>query len=148
MLAAIFLSFVDATPKELGAYVVKPESVYGFTELDSRGTHRELRLTSQQWRGTTWRHDLVLTGGENSDTAILIVTGDRVEADDRFAEDLSRRARLPVATLYNVPNQPLWDMREDDLIAHTFAQFLESGDAEWPLLFPMTKSVVKAMDAI
>jgi PhoPQ-activated pathogenicity-related protein len=37
---------------------------------------------------------------------------------------------------------------EDDLLAHTFVQFLTTQDATWPLLLPMVKGVVRAMDAI
>lgn len=112
---------------------------------------RDIQLVSQTWRGGDWRHDLVLCGPlePSSGPVVLHVTGwEPNEADLSWADSLAETMSCPVANLFQIPNQPLWDLTEDALIAHTFDQYIESGEEDWPLLFPMVKSVVAAMDAL
>lgn len=113
---------------------------------------QEIKLTSQVWQGSSWKHDISIDQPDRlvaKGTAVLVITGDRVKAaDGPYGKRLSREANLPVYTLFNIPNQPLWEMREDDLIAHTFATYIETGDERWPLLFPMVRATSRAMDAI
>lgn len=119
-------------------------------------------LTSQQWHEYVWTHQItVLVPSENKyDGALLFITGGSNKkglpkwngADDKFAHALSMLAEKNkgiVALLRQTPNQPLvGDLTEDALISYTLHQFKEDGDYSWPLLFPMVKSAVRAMDAV
>ena len=122
----------------------------------------DILLTSQQWHEYVWTHQLtVLVPGENRfDGALLFITGGSNRKglpnwnakDDKFTHALSavaRKNKAIVAILRQTPNQPLvGDLTEDALISYTLHKFKEDGDYTWPLLFPMVKSAVRAMDAV
>jgi PhoPQ-activated pathogenicity-related protein len=66
-----------------------------------------------------------------------------------FAGQIIRQVKQPVVILENVPLEPIFDGKtEDRIIAYTFDKYMETGGWDWPLLLPMAKSAVRAMDAI
>jgi len=121
-----------------------------------------LLLTSQQWHEYVWTHQLtVLVPDENQhDGALLFINGGSNKKglpnwngrDDKFIQamgGLAAKNNGIVAILRQTPNQPLvGDLTEDALISYTLHKFKEDGDYSWPLLFPMVKSAVRAMDAV
>jgi len=146
------LTAAPAPPQELYKYLAKPDPAYTYaiSEQDARGM--TIAMTSQTWQGSPWKHTILVRHPAKpaaKGTGILYITGDGPRAGDyRDLALVTEATGMPVAMLFGIPNQPLWDMREDDLIAHTFQKYLETGDASWPLLFPMTKSALRAMDAV
>lgn len=111
-----------------------------------------LQLTSQTWRTNVWRHDLrvvVPPTLRNPQSAFLLISGDGSGSSSlALVKLLAERAGAVAAVVTRVPNQPLFGRKEDALIAYTFDHYLQSGDPSWPLLFPMAKSAVRAMDAL
>src|SRR5262249_48523148 len=146
-----------AARADLQEYVKKAEPAYSWQlkkKIESaQGTIYDLRLVSQNWQGITWEHQLQVYQPKDvrpNGTLFLRNTGGSANpATMLLALQLARRIQAPIAFLYHIPNQPLLDGRsEDALIAETFVRYLQTQDANWPLLFPMVKSVVKAMDAL
>jgi PhoPQ-activated pathogenicity-related protein len=143
------------------AYVAQKDDAFSWQKVSSDRsplgvTFHELRLTSQRWKGMVWRHTLLIAQPPKvaTDLALLVIAGGKTDSrGDSQSRLLASAAAIQlqalVAVLYAVPNQPLFDgLVEDDLIAHTFVKFLETGDLQWAALLPMTKSAVKAMDAV
>ncbi|TDE12775.1 PhoPQ-activated pathogenicity-related family protein [Dyadobacter psychrotolerans] len=120
-------------------------------------------LTSQKWREFTWTHQLtIIVPKENKhDGALLFITGGsnknelpnwNSKKDDKLIASLSGVAaanKAIVVQLKQTPNQPFFgDLTEDALISYTLHNFKKDKDYSWPLLFPMVKSAVRAMDVV
>ncbi len=176
--AALMLGVVCAVPaladeagSALADYVAAPDDSFAWkvrqrTRLGQSDVV-ELTLTSQTWKDITWKHRLFLIvpdGVKERADALLHIDGGRwlprFEApptgeDAAFPKQavllagFAQQLRSPVAVLLNVPQQPIFDGKtEDAIIAYTFDKYLVTGEADWPLLLPMVKSAVRAMDAV
>jgi PhoPQ-activated pathogenicity-related protein len=140
---------------------------------DSRGISVDrYTLTTQLWpkpsmsdHARIWKQRLVIYRPDaiHSDQALLFVDGGT--RNPNFTRGYARPvdldfARIAAATqsvvvdLQDVPNQYLTlddkvERREDGIVAYTWKRYTQDPDhnAYWPLQIPMTKAVVKAMDA-
>ncbi len=140
----------STAPHELYDYLAKKDSSFKF-EFRNKAKG-EIQMTSQTWQGHPWKHTILWRQPSKlqaKGTAILFITGDGPRPGDYLDLSLVTEATgMPTAMLFDIPNQPIYGMKEDDLIAHTFEKYMETGDSSWPLLFPMVKSAVRAMDAM
>jgi PhoPQ-activated pathogenicity-related protein len=158
---------VPVTPETaLQSYLQNEDQSYawelsGSEELGGLTAYTML-LTSQKWREHIWKHTITVIVPEemNHDGALLFITGGKNKdgmpvkrgGDDDFINTMSRLAaknKAMVAIIWQIPNQPLYDgMTEDELISFTLHNYKNDGDFTWPLLFPMVKTAVRAMDAV
>jgi PhoPQ-activated pathogenicity-related protein len=157
VLGVTALCAVGVARADLLGYVKKPDAAFRWEVRQrmssSQGTIYDLHLVSQVWQGIQWEHQLQVYQPRDvapNSTLLLWNTGGNAKPESmKLAMDLAGRIQAPVAFLYNIPNQPLLgDKTEDALIAETFVRYLNTRDENWPLLFPMVKSVVRAMDAL
>ncbi len=141
----------------LETYVNQPDTGYSWEQVEQKQTERftitHLKLVSQTWREHEWTHHLKVVCSRqvrNPHIAFLFITGDGEGTRHiEMLKLLAERAGAVATVVTNIPNQPLYDGRtEDALIAYTLDQYLKTGDETWPLLFPMVKSAVRAMDAV
>lgn len=165
--AALCVQAPARADAELANYVAAPDSSYGWKQIHTGrlGTtdYSLLILTSHTWRGVAWKHQLIILRPAKlkaaSKQAFLFIHGGRWNPDYENGEfKLPKEARIftrladnlgaPVAILRQVPFQPMFERREDALIAYTFDHYLQTGEADWPLLLPMVKSAVRGMDAV
>jgi PhoPQ-activated pathogenicity-related protein len=166
-----FCVCLGAERTALDEYVAAPDPSFRYQlvrTLPGPGwTAFVLDLTSQSWLTpaevdrTLWQHWLIIVKPDKvaTSTALLLIGGGNNggKPPERLDPSLALIASASgsiVAALQQVPNQPLTfagetqPRREDALIAYTWDKFLRTGDARWPARLPMTKSVVRAMDAV
>jgi PhoPQ-activated pathogenicity-related protein len=151
------LTWTAPARADLVEYVKKPDDTFSWKRKASKEVNGvqvwELELVSQKWHDIVWDHELVVylaRDAKPGKTMMLLNTGYTQNLRWQFIGlELARLTDAPVAVLYGIPKQPLFDgKKEDALIAETFVRYLKTKDESWPLLFPMVKSVVRAMDAL
>ncbi|HKA31614.1 MAG TPA: PhoPQ-activated protein PqaA family protein [Candidatus Binatia bacterium] len=159
VLAAFVFSFLPSLAfADLEQYLRKPEPEFAWSLKDTNEQAGDrtynLQFVSQNWQGITWRHQLQVyqpkVASPNRLMFLWVTGGSPRPAHALIGMELARKIGAPVAFLFNIPNQPLLEdkLSEDNLIAETFVRYLKTQDENWPLLFPMVKSVVKAMDVL
>ena len=157
----------------LETYVAKPDDSYRWEKRQERELSGvkfvELRLVSQTWKDIVWKHQLWIARPADLPDAsqgVLVISGggwnedldkpfdpakaaeEKLPGEAMLLAQMARSVKAPVALLTHVPFQPVFDgMTEDEIIAYTFEQYLKTRDPEWPLLLPMAKAAVRAMDA-
>jgi PhoPQ-activated pathogenicity-related protein len=157
----------------LDRYVAAPDVNFSWAaarELPAEGvTATLIEMTSQKWlteqevERPLWTHwiTIVRPATVTSDIGLLFISGG---SNDRppparpaaWLVDAARDTGTVTAELRLVPNQPVifkddpahTPRTEDDFIAYTWNKFLRTGDEKWPARLPMTKSAVRAMDAV
>ncbi len=175
--AAVMVCFdASAAPKAatrtaLDEYVAAPDANFRW-ELKGKadtpaGTYYLLEMTSQQWRNerevshSVWTHWLSIYKPVKvtSSIALLTINGGNINSKppkpDSRSIEIATLTGSVVAELRGVPNEPVQfpndtkaSRTEDAIIAYTWDKFLKTGDGNWPLRLPMTKSAVRAMDAV
>jgi len=166
-------STARAAQTALDRYVAAPDPAFSWTVARTipleGATAAVLDLTSQKWltdrevENPVWRHWLTVVTPQTvtSDAALLFITGGRNDrpapsAPPPWLVEAARDSGTVAAELRMVPNQPIVfkddpdrkPRTEDDFIAYTWLHFLRTGDERWPARLPMTKSAVRAMDAV
>ena len=164
-LAAPLLAAPADLPAErmLDSYLAAPDASYQWQRgpVTKKGeiTTSDLMLTAQTWHGTTWVHllrvfrpaqvafpgwlTMYITGGAGGPQP------GKERDEDALGMILATNLQMPVAILYTVPAQPLFGgLTEDRMTTYSFLQYLKDGDPTWPAHFAMTKSAVRALDAL
>ena len=170
LLTLLLTAAAVATP--LDDYIAKPDASYTYSVVQTidhpLGKVYILDMKSQTWRSekevnrTLWQHWLTIIVPNNVafDTALLWINGGSnrgtpPSGPDGMLVQIALQSKTVVADLKMVPNQPLVftddpgnERHEDAIIAYTFDKFLKTEDPTWPLLLPMAKSAVRAMDTV
>jgi PhoPQ-activated pathogenicity-related protein len=154
----------------LDDYVAAKDPAYGYsivqTVTNPDYTCYSIKMTSQTWRSpaevnrTLWQHWLTIIKPKalSSNKALLWINGGSNPSEMPKPNDMlvqiARATNTVCVDLAMVPNQPLvftddgTERSEDAIIAYSFDKYMSTGDPNWPVLLPMVKSAVRAMDTV
>lgn len=150
----------------LNNYINNNDNTYAWEIIDSYPVEKtqaySLLMVSQKWQGILWKHELIVFVPDtiHNNDALLFITGgsikdnfpkftDKDDSTSKLIGAIADKNKAVTAILRQTPNQPLYnDLYEDALIAYTLNELKNNDDLSWPLLFPMTKSAIRAMDVI
>ncbi len=154
----------------LDDYIAKPDTSYTYSVVNTidnpLGKVYQIDMKSQTWRTekevnrTLWQHwvSIIVPNDVAADTALLFINGGsnkntKPPSPEMMLVQIAVQSKTVVVDLKQVPNEPLVfaddpgnERSEDAIIAYTFDKFLKTQDPTWPLLLPMVKSAVRAMD--
>jgi PhoPQ-activated pathogenicity-related protein len=165
------LGIDTATSDALANYVNTFDPSYTYTTVAGISqTYYLLDMTSQTWRSSAdvnlpvWHHwlEVYLPSSLNFNTALMLIDGgSNTSGPPSQSPELAEVAQVTGSVVVNlkiVPNEPVIftdetrSRTEDDIIAYTFDKYMENmgqpGNETWPLLLPMVKSAVRAMDTV
>jgi PhoPQ-activated pathogenicity-related protein len=154
----------------LDDYVAAKDPAYGYsimqTVTNADYSCYSIKMTSQTWRSpaevnhTLWQHWVTIIKPKtlSSDKALLWINGGSNPSEMPKPNDMlvqiARATNTVCVDLAMVPNQPLvftddgTERSEDAIIAYSFDKYMSTGDPSWPVLLPMVKSAVRAMDTV
>jgi PhoPQ-activated pathogenicity-related protein len=157
----------------LDTYVAAPDSSYQYSlnsQIKGTGyTDYVINMISQTWTpqpgvSEVWQHwlQVVVPTTVTSKTAVINIENQEAlnnsatppTAADAYTVQTATTLGAITVFLPTVPNEPetfpslgeTTQLTEDPLVAFTFQQFLNGDGADWPILLPMVKSVVRTMD--
>ena len=151
----------DSSPKDLDVYIHNNDNSFRWDVIrnsrDANGENCVVSMTSQTWHDIVWKHTMYIVEPvklTDPEHCVIFITGGATgdgprESEMQTANHIANLSGMYVAVIWQVPNQPLLGgQNEDGLITATFLKTLETGDTSWPLLFPMAKSAIRAMDTV
>jgi PhoPQ-activated pathogenicity-related protein len=146
----------DESPHDLIA-LTTPRLPQTITKI-SRKSLTEVSFHSGYWHGKNWEHSLIMISPQRRKQPAsvrhlpMILFLDNFQngtypSNDDIAkfQEIANVTNTSVACLGGIPNEPLFERKEGELMAYSIQRYLETGDLSWPLLVPMVRAVRTAM---
>lgn len=126
------------------------------TESNVSLENKKFEYYSLRWQlpdGASWNHRVLLSSPKtlipHSQLFFLSIAGSgNLEGERNLLDRVSSEVGIPGAILADVPNRLPPNMKDDELLARSIAEFEKTGDNNKPIIFPMVNSVRLAMDSI